>query len=117
VAREHREGLIVLARDGNLMLFAASLAKYSGVAVPQLEAFGIAITDDGAVCAGGDYAIGCFGRTHAARVAVGGDAAVVPGRQVATVGWLSLTNGGFTEQMGGFFDAASSTLMAGFRLP
>jgi len=41
----------------------------------------------------------------------------VPGRQVATVGWLSLTNGGFTEQMGGFFDAASSTLMAGFRLP
>jgi hypothetical protein len=108
---------IVLARDGNLMLFAASLAKYAGLAVPQLEAFGIAITDYGAVCEGGDYALGCVGRTHAARVAVGGDAAFVPGRQVATAGWLSLTNGGFTEQTGGSCDAPSFTRIAGFRLP
>jgi len=116
---------IVLTRNGNVMLFAANLQRYgyasgavTGVPVPRLEAFSIAVTDAGALC-DNPRVLGCIPRRHAARVAMGSDASIVlAGGQTGRIGDLSVTNGTFMEMADyANCDSKSYMLMAAFRLP
>jgi hypothetical protein len=108
---------VVLARGGNLIVFAASLSHFYQLAVPQLDAFAVQISDAGAFCLDG-ISLGCIYRPHYARVAAGGDGVTVAAGQATTVGWLSVTMGSFTELADtGNCDSKSGTVMAGFRSP
>jgi hypothetical protein len=110
---------MVLSRDGNLILFAAGLARSFQLATPNLAAFGIQVSDAGeAACLNEVLSQPCTFRPHAAQVTVGVNSAFLTGGQTSTIGWLSFTNASFTEldDTGGC-DAMSATVMAGFRSP
>ncbi len=116
--QQNLDQMMVLSRDGNLVFFAAGLDRSFQLATPNLDAFGIQISDAGAVsCQTGSFGA-CLLRPHGAHVAVGGDDTIVTERQTSTIGWLSITNASFTEwdDTGGC-DALSATIMAGFRSP
>jgi hypothetical protein len=109
---------VVLARGGDLIVFAASLQRFYSLAVPNLTAFGVDVADEGKICDAGKAVSGtCYLWPHAARVSVGGASAVMTGAETQTIGWLSFTTGAFSVlgDTGGC-DAKSRTLMAGFRL-
>jgi hypothetical protein len=120
-ARNSFEGLsqtIVLSREGRLVLFAARLSRI-GVSVPPLPeldaAFGIQLSDDGPTCHADSS---CSYRSHAVRVTVGGDSAIVAGGQTARIGWLSFTSGHVVRYVNtGGCDQPSDTAMAGHRAP
>ena len=112
---------VVLSRDGNLIFFAAGLDRSFQLATPNLDAFGIQISDAGAFSCPTSWdwlAAVCAVEAHAAHVAVGGDDATLGGGQTSKIGWLSFTNASFTKlgDKGGC-DAMSPTIMAGFRTP
>jgi hypothetical protein len=109
---------IVLARDNDVIVFAASLQQFHQPPLPNLLPFGIAVTDAGASCQN-PASFGCIDRPHTARIAIGSDASVlVAGGQTGRIGGLQITDGQFTELAdAGNCDRKSSTVMAGFRLP
>jgi hypothetical protein len=109
---------MVLARDGKVIVFAASLQRFFGLSVPNLRAFDMAVLDEGAYCQS-FVSFGCLPRPHAARVSMATDASIVlyPG-QTKAIGGLSITNGNFTENVDtGSCDAKSRTAIAGFKVP
>ena len=112
---------MVLARGGNIVVFAAGLQQFVAPPVPTLDAFGLHVSDEGAFCMyGATSAPGCISRPHTARVAASGsDTSIVLGPgQTAPIGGLSITLGQLTENFDtGACDVKSSTVMAGFRLP
>ncbi|HVY41011.1 MAG TPA: hypothetical protein VHM31_23890 [Polyangia bacterium] len=110
---------LVLSRGGNLILFAAGLERSFALTTPNLDDFGIQISDGGAFTCQIETFGPCTDRPHAARVSVGNDSATLGGGQSSNVGWLSFTNASFTEvdDYPGGCDALSPTVMAGFRLP
>jgi len=106
---------VVLARGGNLIVFAANLQTFYSLPLPKLGAFGIGITDVGKLCGTGGFGP-CYPEPHAARISVDGDSAVLAGAQTQTIGWLSFSIGLFTVQASqGGCDGKSPTVMAGFR--
>jgi len=108
---------VVLARAGEAIVFAASLNRFYRLLVPELDAFGIQVTDAGAFCQGSINA-SCIPRVHAAHVTVAGQSADVKEGETASVGGFSFTVAVFTELADtGACDAKSKTAMAGFRLP
>jgi len=106
---------LVLARGGDLIVFAAALGRRT-LPVPDLGSFGVTVSDDGAVCQRGGYSY-CIGRSHRARVTMGGDSATLAGGETSTIGWLTFTVGFFNEEIdeSSFCDDKSSTRMAAFR--
>jgi hypothetical protein len=115
--QQNLDQTMVLSRDGNLIFFAAGLARSFQLVTPKLDAFGIQISDAGVVsCQSGWSLPVCAARSHGAYVTVGGAAALLTEGQTSTIGWLSFTNASFTEldDTGGC-DAMSATIMAGFR--
>jgi hypothetical protein len=110
---------IVLARGGNLIVFAAGLQRFVSPPVPDLDAFGLHVSDQGATCQeGGTLGGGCVLRPHTALIAASGsDASIVLGSGgTAKIAGLSVTVGQFMELFdGGACDSKSSTVMAGFR--
>ncbi len=109
---------LVLSRGGNLILFAAGLEKSFALTTPNLDGFGIQVSDGGAFTCQDGTSSPCTARRHAARVSVGNDSATLGEGQSSNVGWLSFTNASFTElDDAGGCDALSPTVMAGFRLP
>jgi hypothetical protein len=110
---------MVLARNGQVIVFAAGLDRFGQPPLPDLQRFGFAFTDAGAYCQNSPSSIGCVDRPHTARVAAGTDAFIlVGGGQTQAIGGLSITVGWFSEEFDpGSCDAKSSTVMAGFRLP
>ena len=95
---------------------AAPTLKGFGVPpLPQLDAFGIAVTDAGALCETNTFS--CLERPHAAHVAIGADSADLSWG-TTQIGWLSFTNASFLQEKDtGFCDTKGNTLMAGFRTP
>ena len=108
---------IVLSRDGDAILFAAKLQRFGSPPLPNLLPFGIAVSDAGPNCE--SVSTACGQRSHALRVSVVTDAALVLGAgQTGTIGGVSITNGGLNEFVdAGGCDTKSTTLFAGFRLP
>jgi hypothetical protein len=108
---------IVLSRDGDAILFAAKLQRFGSPPLPNLLPFGIAVSDAGPNCESTSTA--CGQRSHALRVSVATDAALVLGAgHTGTIGGVSITNGGLNEFVdAGGCDTKSTTLFAGFRLP
>jgi len=108
---------VVLARGGQPIVFAASLNRFYRLLVPRLDAFGIQVTDAGAVCQGPSN-FGCIPRIHAAHVTIAGESADVQEGTTATVGGFSFTVAAFTELVDtGNCDSKSATTMGGFKLP
>jgi hypothetical protein len=107
---------IVLAHGSSLAVFASSNHGFKVPPLPDLHAFGVAVTDGGAFCQGQDMPGNtCSLIYHAANVAVGTDSANVPNGTTQQIGWLSFTNTVFLELKDrGACDAAGSTLVAGF---
>jgi hypothetical protein len=110
--------MVVLARGSDLVMFA-----FDGHAnvnqpppLPQLDAFGIAVTDEDQTCES-PRGFGCRWRSHILSATVGTASAILtPG--TTRIGWLSLTDGAFTHLLDtGNCDSWSETLMAGFRTP
>lgn len=109
---------VVLARDGNAIVFAAYLLRYGSPLMPNLLPFGIALSDAGITCT--SRSTGCELSWHALRVSVATDASIVlEGGQTGTIGGFSVTNAGIDETPDGINGCGSKTLtvVAGFRLP
>jgi hypothetical protein len=108
---------VVLAHGRDLVLFAATLAKFNAPPLPHLDTFGIGISDLGQMC---QFIGQCTRLSHWARVTVGTDGGGVRGGGTVKVGWLTFSNGAFDEEMDSGSspcDIKSRTLMAGFRSP
>jgi hypothetical protein len=108
----------MLLRDGNLVVFAASLGQYPGVPVPRLDPFGIVMADYGAICEGAVSA-GCVTRPHSIRLTIGPEGATVGIGQTLRMGGFSFTNGDFSEvaDAGSCATPRGTTKVAVFRLP
>jgi hypothetical protein len=110
---------VVLARNGDLLVFAASLQRFYRLALPDLRAFDTAVLDEGAFCQSPSF-FGCIPRPHTtARVSMATDASILlrPG-ETGRIGDLSFTNGEFTELADtGNCDSKSRTQIAAFKLP
>jgi hypothetical protein len=108
--------ILVLERNGDVVLFAADLQRFGSPPLPNLLPFEIAVSDAGSTCQISSFI--CPQRSHALRVSIATDANVVVARgESATIGGMSITNGGLNEFIDtGGCDSKSSTTFAGFRL-
>jgi hypothetical protein len=108
---------IVLAQGSSLKVFASDQNGFGPPPLPKLEAFGVAVTDVGALCQV-ETAFGCVPRPHAVKVVTGTESATIAPGASTRIGGLSFTNGGFLELKDtGNCDSKGQTLMAGFRAP
>lgn len=110
---------IILARGPDLVLLASNAQRFGGAPLPALDAFGVSVSDGGAVCDTNPTASmqSCRGILHAVHVIVGTDAANLLGGTTTKLGWLSFTNASFTESRGNNCDSKATTTVAGFRSP
>jgi len=109
---------IVLARAGKVVAFTAHLASFFDQPLPQLDSFGIGVSDAGILCQRSNVADNCIVRPRAARVMIGTDIGTVADGQTRQVGGFSFSIGRFVQFVDtGFCDSKSETVMAGFRLP
>lgn len=105
---------VVLSRNGALVAFTTDVFN---MMLPPLDAWGIAVTDAGALCDVPDT--NCGRRVHTARIASGGESVSAVPDQVVKINGLTLSIGVFesTFDGGAGCDFNSSTVMAGFRAP
>ncbi|HXU03955.1 MAG TPA: hypothetical protein VN903_23495 [Polyangia bacterium] len=108
---------VVASRNGALIAFTATLWG-NVLPVPALDAWGITVADQGAVCDNLE-AVVCGYHVHAARVTVRGESMTLMPGQAATIQGLSFSVGHFETPFSyqGGCDAAPITTMAGFRKP
>jgi hypothetical protein len=110
---------VVLAHGSNLVMFASIRSSFNGPPPPQLDAFGITVTNEGASCVTSPNAPPgfCVGLGYAARVTVGADAATFYSR-TRQIGWLTFTIGEFSGPGPNCTgDSKSRALTGGFRTP
>jgi len=105
---------LVLARGGNLVLFASWLAGSNGLPLPSLDAYGIGLSDDGPTC---ERSIGCMDLPHAVRVANETGSAVAAVEQTVVIGNLSFSNGRTLSYPDTVCDDKAWSQVGGFRLP
>jgi hypothetical protein len=99
-------------------VFASSTNHFGQAPLPNLDVFGVQVTDDGAICERAPQIGTCFVRPHAARVTIGTDSASVGSGGTTRIGWLSFTSAEDSEvRDGGGCDSKAHSLMAGFRVP
>jgi hypothetical protein len=110
---------VVLAHGSSLQVFASDQNTFVIPPLPNLAAFGVMVTDSGAICQETNSLPGsCLHRPHAATVSNGTDSASVASGMTARIGWLSFTNALFLELKDtGGCDGKGQTLTAGFRAP
>ena len=109
---------VVLAHGSDLVVFASSTNHFGQAPLPNLDVFGVQVTDDGAICERAPQIGTCFVRPHAARVTIGTDSASVGSGGTTRIGWLSFTSAEDSEvRDGGGCDSKAHSLMAGFRVP